>query len=311
MRKDINSRKNIKEINIAEESLNTNRHIYGVDFSGAKDAGKNIWIAGGIVEGKKLRIEDCCRASSLSSAGKDRDSCLAALRDFIAREKNSIFGADFPFGLPNKVIQELFKVGTWTEFVRDFYKTFSSPKDFRKTCWKAANNSELKRITDKCSKTPFSPYNIRVCYQTYYGIHDILYQLISTDQACVLPMQGIERGKTIIIEICPASTLKQLKKQPNGKNLYKPYKGKGEGYRNQRLQIVDALIKTNLILISNPIRTIALNDTGGDALDSIIAAYSTFCASCKHFALEDEKDCEDDYERSHEKYYRLEGYVFA
>ncbi len=287
------------EANIAENTQNTTRHIYGIDFSGARDAGKKIWIARGIVEGRKLRIEDCCQASSLHGAGNDRDSCLVALRDFIAKEKNSIFGADFPFGLPDKVIQELFKVGTWAEFVRDFYETFSSPKNFRKTCWKAANSSELKRVADKRSKTPFSPYNLRVCYQTYYGIHDILYPLVSADQARVLPMQGIERGKTIIIEICPASTLKKLEKQPDGRNLYKTYKGKGEEYRNQRLQIVDALMKTNLISIPDPIRTTALNDTGGDALDSIIAAYSTFYASCKHFAVEDKKD------------YRLEGYVFV
>ncbi|VVB86500.1 Uncharacterised protein [uncultured archaeon] len=297
----------MREVNIAEKSRDTNRHIYGIDFSGAKDAGKKIWIARGIAEGRKLRIEDCCQASSLPGAGNDRDSCLAALRDFIAREKNSIFGADFPFGLPNKVIQELFKVGTWAEFVRDFYETFSGPKDFRKTCWKAANSSELKRVTDKCSKTPFSPYNLRVCYQTYYGIHDILYPLVSAGRARVLPMQGVESGKTIIIEICPASTLKQLEKRPSGKNLYKTYKGRGEEYRNQRLQIVDALMKTSLISIPDSIRTTALNDTGGDALDSIIAAYSTFCASCKHFAVEDKKDCEKDYEKD----YHLEGYVFA
>jgi hypothetical protein len=291
----------MNEVNILEESRNTNRHIYGVDFSGAKDAGKRIWIARGIAEGRKLRIEGCCQASSFPGAGNDRNSCLAALRDFIAREKNSIFGADFPFGLPDKVIQELFKVVTWAEFVRDFYETFSSPENFRKTCWKAAGSSELKRITDKYSKTPFSPYNLRVCYQTYYGIHDILYPLVSADRARVLPMQSVERGKTIIIEICPASTLKQLEKQPNGKNLYKTYKGKE--YRNQRLQIVDALMKTNLISIPDSIRTIALNDNGGDALDSIIAAYSTFYASCKHFAVEDKKDCKKDY--------HLEGYVFV
>jgi hypothetical protein len=303
LRKDIKYRKNMKNVNIAEESRNTNSHIYGVDFSGAKDAGKRIWIARGIIEGRKLRIEDCCKASSLPGAGNDRNSCLAALWDFIGREKNSVFGADFPFGLPNKVIQELFKVGTWAEFVRDFYETFSSPENFRKICWKAADSSELKRVADKHSKTPFSPYNLRVCYQTYYGIHDILYPLVSADQARVLPMQRVERGKTIIIEICPASTLKQLEKQPNIKNLYKTYKGKGEEYRNQRLKIVDALMKTNHTSIPDSIRTIALNDTGGDALDSIIAAYSTFCASCKHFAVKDKKDYEKDY--------RLEGYVFA
>ena len=39
--------------------------IYGVDFSGAKDAGKKIWIAEGVVKGDSLLIEDCFRARDL------------------------------------------------------------------------------------------------------------------------------------------------------------------------------------------------------------------------------------------------------
>ena len=38
------------------------RLIYGIDFSGAQDAGKKIWIAKGVVKGDSLLIEDCFRA---------------------------------------------------------------------------------------------------------------------------------------------------------------------------------------------------------------------------------------------------------
>ena len=41
------------------------RRIYGIDFSGAKDAGKKIWIASGTVEQDGLLIEECYRAGSL------------------------------------------------------------------------------------------------------------------------------------------------------------------------------------------------------------------------------------------------------
>ena len=37
-------------------------HIYGIDFSGAQDAGKKIWIAEGVVKGDSLLIEDCFKA---------------------------------------------------------------------------------------------------------------------------------------------------------------------------------------------------------------------------------------------------------
>ncbi|MBW1702124.1 MAG: hypothetical protein JRJ50_08370 [Deltaproteobacteria bacterium] len=33
--------------------------IYDIDFSGAQDAGKKIWIAEGVVKTDSLLIEDC------------------------------------------------------------------------------------------------------------------------------------------------------------------------------------------------------------------------------------------------------------
>jgi hypothetical protein len=47
---------------LVRQPMNTRHHIYGIDFSGAKDAGKKIWIAKGIVKGETLLIEDCFRA---------------------------------------------------------------------------------------------------------------------------------------------------------------------------------------------------------------------------------------------------------
>ncbi len=45
------------------------RRIYGIDFSGAKDAGRKIWIARGTIEGNLLIIDDCKRASELLGTG--------------------------------------------------------------------------------------------------------------------------------------------------------------------------------------------------------------------------------------------------
>jgi hypothetical protein len=36
---------------LAVQRMCSPHHIYGIDFSGAKDAGKRIWIAKGVVEG--------------------------------------------------------------------------------------------------------------------------------------------------------------------------------------------------------------------------------------------------------------------
>ena len=43
-------------------------HIYGIDFSGAQDAGNKIWIAEGVVKVDSLFIEDCYRARDLQDS---------------------------------------------------------------------------------------------------------------------------------------------------------------------------------------------------------------------------------------------------
>ena len=45
------------------------QHIYGIDFSGAQDAGKKIWIAEGVVKTDSLLIEDCFRA-------REKNTCI-------------------------------------------------------------------------------------------------------------------------------------------------------------------------------------------------------------------------------------------
>ena len=72
------------------------RRVYGVDFSGTKDAGKRIWIASGVIEEDALRVEKCCRADSLPGSGRRREHCLKTLRDFIGSENKCVFGLDFP-----------------------------------------------------------------------------------------------------------------------------------------------------------------------------------------------------------------------
>jgi hypothetical protein len=93
-------------------------HVFGVDFSGAKDAGKHIWIAKGTVDSSSrqpslLHAEDCRRVDSLLGCPADLEPCLAALRDLIIRQSDAVFGLDFPFGLPGV----LFNHERWEEFV--------------------------------------------------------------------------------------------------------------------------------------------------------------------------------------------------
>jgi hypothetical protein len=276
---------------LKEESLSLSRRVFGIDFSGASDAGRKIWIAEGIIKKGALQIQVCNQASYFLEADSKLDSCLQALCDFISEEKDGVFGFDFPFGLPRELVEKR----NWEDFVLYFPENYSSPGEFRSKCRISTMGRELKRITDVESKAPFSPYNLRVYRQTYYGIRDVLHPLVKEHLACVLPMQGASPGKPWVLEICPASTLKkllQVKKLPS-------YKGASDQHYNVRGLILNELTRTNLLSIPRLIRSKAKDDSGGDALDSIIAAYSTFCAY------------RDDFKVEYNENYSLEGYVFV
>jgi len=205
--------------------------IYGVDFSGACDAGKKIWIASGHIKEDGLAIVSCNNLHHRFNV-MHRDDSLQQLCEFVGTKRNAAFGLDFPFGLPKDLVQR----NTWSDFVLSFPDQFISPEAFRKSCCNAAQGEEKKRCTDIENKTPFSPYNLRLYKQTFYGIHDVLNPLMKDRSVYVLPMQKPLSDKPWLLEVCPASTLKKM-------GLYQPYKGKGNTLLKTREFIIDELEK--------------------------------------------------------------------
>ena len=240
------------------------RRAYGVDFSGAADAGRRIWIAEGAKPRGALHIEACYPAEDLPGSGSNRDQALSALRDLIQREGDSAFGLDFPFGLPG----ELLKEATWEDFVRAFPQRYAAAHEFRSGCRAAARGRELRRATDRKAHTPFAPYNLRIYRQTFFGIRDLLAPLVVNQAACVLPMQPALPGKPWIIEICPASLLKR-------EGLYFPYKGTARTHRAARARIVEHFEHRGALIPVPEVRRTILADANGDALDSVLAALAT------------------------------------
>ncbi|MDK2939268.1 MAG: hypothetical protein PWQ51_1432 [Methanolobus sp.] len=241
------------------------RRIFGVDFSGAKDAGRKIWISEGISSGDKLHIQSCYPIFEIvSDKSKQRDACLSALRDQILSDNNAVFGMDFPFSLPDKLMSGK----DWYSFVSDFPDEYESADAFRKKMQYMGGKTELKRLTDVEVKAPFSIYNLWVYKQTYFGIRDVLRPLVTEERACAIPMQTPESGKPWLMEICPASTLKS-------EDLYIGYKGRTEKEENKREYILSKLIE-NGIIISDDVKEKIIKNKDGDALDSFVAAYATY-----------------------------------
>lgn len=265
--------------------------VYGIDFSGAKNAGRKIWISEGAITGHRLLIENCRRLADLPVVRVDRDQAFRYLREFIKGKGSAAFGFDFPFGLPMILVKD----NSWVTFVMRFPHHYRSPEDFHRHCHKAANGLEIKRFTDGVAKAPLCPYNIRLYRQTFFGIRDILYPLVRDKIACVLPMQRPLKAKPWILEICPASTLKK-------ESLYYRYKGRGDSGLIARKMILDQIITKGIrVNLSAEIRNIAIGDTHGDALDSIIAAIATFRALNTSYEIKDP---------SKREVYMREGYIY-
>lgn len=244
--------------------------VHGIDFSGARDAGKKIWIASAWVSGARIEVEECYQAKYLPDSATDRDRCLSALRQFISRQKACTCGLDFPFSLPCMLVE----ANNWEEFVLSFGSRYPDAEKFRQSCWETADNCEEKRDTDIKSKTPFSPYNRRLYRQTYYGIRDVLVPLVRDKVVSVLPMQGVASHKSWLLEVCPASTLQRM-------GQHRPYKGSNRDAdkKANRAHILKEIENTGLIRIkSSTLRATILDDSDGDALDSVIAVLATFRA---------------------------------
>jgi Protein of unknown function (DUF429) len=239
--------------------------VIGIDFSGAEKAGDAIWIAEGHMDGERVRIERCGPAADLVGSGPERARCLPALVEFIAAQQRAIIGCDFPFSLPAAMMDG----AGWRAFALGLGSRFSSADDFLRDCRRRANGREIRRTCDRESRVPFAAYNLRIYRQTYHGICDVLAPLIRMSRAVVLPMEAPRPDRPWVIETCPASTLKHA-------DLYPSYKGRTEAARTARRHIVAGLVKRGLLApLSRALQRLAIENRGGDALDSMVAAAAT------------------------------------
>ena len=107
----------------------------------------------------------------------------------------------------------------------------------------------------------------------------MLSPLLTEKAVCVLPMQHPIGARPWIIEICPASTLRRERLQTHG------YKGRKEHCRNNRAEIVKTITRHFALALSPEIRDCVVGDSGGDALDAVLAAVATYRAHSSNECL--------------------------
>lgn len=246
--------------------------VLGVDFSGAKDAGKSIWIAEIDCAGEP-RLVECSPATERFDSSPDRAEAHRALAHELADlDASAAAGLDFPFALPEDVMS----AADWEAFVREFPSLFSSPAELQRRCQSRGALTDDDRVqhvrTTEESVGALSPYNRRLRSQTFYGIRDVLRPLVLADVVRVAPMQQLSPDRPTLLETYPAAALDSL----DGETYRAGYKEASEAGRQRREANLDTLEAETAVTISADVRDRLLDDPGGDGLDAVLAAFAAW-----------------------------------
>ncbi|MFD1513504.1 DUF429 domain-containing protein [Halomarina rubra] len=269
--------------------------INGVDFSGARDAGRKTWLAEATTDDDGLHVESCRSLATLAGTA-DRAPALVELVDRL--QTADAAGLDFSFGLPAAVHD----CDAWPEFVRWFPGEFDDPDEMGTRCRERAeyltdgDRTFVPRVTDEPLGAS-SPYHWLVAHQTFYGVRDVLGPLVANGAVTVEPMQEFEGDRDdrpTLCEVYPAATLRSL--DLPAQRYKDPASDEGDAYAERRERIVAGLPED--CTLAPAVREAALDDEGGDALDAVVAAYATYRASRDGFATDRE-------------YHPAEGYIYV
>jgi hypothetical protein len=247
--------------------------FHGVDFSGAKQAGRNTWLARLEPSGKtqRLVLASLDRLESLCGTAI-RSECLAALVELVNASDAALWGFDVPFGFP----VELFpKSAGWADQFEFLDEWGEEAYDCGLECIRRArligDRMHIRRTTDNDARAPFTAYHYRIIYQTFYGMRDVIDPLRRTPRTAVLPFQyrKLSRARRVVVECCPGSVLKKLGlphqnyKQPTGGPLARKR-------LLTRHTILGWLGKQ--VRIGERHRRVMMRNPGADALDAVLAA---------------------------------------
>jgi hypothetical protein len=276
------------------------RTVCGVDFSGARLAGRTTWVARCAVVPRRerrggvppLRLESLDPLERLAGSA-EREAALAHLVSMIRASSAALWAVDAPFGLPVEVLD----AGTsWAELVRFLGRWEEGA--YALGLWALERGRALvaerggegtmhvRRATDAATQAPFDPYHYRIIYQTFHGIRDVAGPLARVRETAVLPFQyrRVAAARRVVVETCPSSTLRRLGlpnrnyKQPEGGALL-PHR------RRTRRAILDGIAAH--VAFGEGDRRRMVRDPGGDALDAVVAAVGGYAAwrSVDHAAV--------------------------
>ena len=248
--------------------------MFGLDYSGAKHAGRTAWLAEVDVTGppRLIALDPLGRL-----AGSDaRDAVNAWLVDRITRSTDALWAMDFPFGLPVEIAPDgwrpqLDQVTAWPGDASTF------GRECVRRCRGAVGTMHVRRDTDREARAPFDCFHYGIIYQTFHGMRDVLAPLADRPRTAVYPFQPrkLPAARRVLVESCPSSVLKRWGlphrnyKQPAGGPLT------AKRLKNRQTILRDLYAR---VAFSTHRRRVMLRNPGGDALDAVLAAAGGWAA---------------------------------
>lgn len=262
------------------------RRVFGVELSGACDAGRHTWICRAHPGTNGIRVESIDPLRELPGGVIEREAALQALVQKVTESSRSAWGFNFPFGLPKAILDVLAPgVSGHADQLRVMVSLGKAGK-LLEQCTGISPSAELRRRTDDEASTPFSPYNQRAYKKTFHGLTEVLGPLRSRPEVAVLPFDALplterQNGDRLpfnrvasadmphiyVMEVCPASVLAKLGYPTHG------YRGGSESEAEARREMLRRLINDGLMRpMTRAQKGRVMENEQGAALDSIFAA---------------------------------------
>jgi hypothetical protein len=235
----------------------------GVDWSGSAQAGKKVWAARLDFDETEARVQSLWQPFEDEKGGAA--GVAARFAEWLEGQTFDVAGLDFCFGVAREhVVPSMPRtgpaaLGLWLE------EHYGTPDAFR-----AVLGQERRRETDRASRSPFAPTNLRMYRQTYWGL-----RALARLRLPILPWGP--PGQRVVIEILPANVAMAL--CPGCR-----YKGRTEDAREARRQLLDAARASCRLMVPLAAEQAILADHEGDALDAVLAALAAGAAMRQGFS---------------------------
>jgi len=172
----------------------------GIDFSGAREPLANLWTAIGVEDAGRLCI------LSIRPHAFRADLAVYVRNGWKAKagavEERILWGADFPFGLPEPVRQMIGTEAKWASLVS---WVADRPADEVRAA--AGEVARLPRGTDTAGA--LAPLDIRLYKQTVEGFRWL--QEISEDGGVsIIPQARLDHAPVTLIEVYPSGAAQEL-----------------------------------------------------------------------------------------------------